>query len=134
MDDRRSGEAAPQSRHGARVPSLEFRGLVPELEEGLAACFEALRSNGDEGFFHPHPLTRDEARRLCRYRGQDLYYVATAGARVLGYGMLRGWDQGYAVPSLGIAIAPGCRGLGLARSFMAFLHAAARLAGPRPYG
>src|SRR5205823_2006359 len=110
----RSGEPAPLLGHEAGASALEFRGVGPALEGGLAAFFEALRANGDERTFHPHPLTRDEARRRCHYRGKDLYYVATDGARVLGYGMLRGWDEGYAVPSLGIAIAPGCRGVGLA--------------------
>lgn len=131
MDGHRSGETTPLPRPDVGRSTLEFRGLGPDLEEGLAAFFEALRSHGDEEVFHPHPLTPEEARHRCHYRGQDLYYAATDGGRVLGYGLLRGWDEGYAVPSLGIAVAPGCRGLGLARSFMAFLHAAARMRGAR---
>jgi [ribosomal protein S18]-alanine N-acetyltransferase len=110
---------------------LEFRGLGPDLEEFLGAFFESLRDDEGSRYFHPHPMTREEARRLCAYRGRDLYYAATQGDRVLGYGMLRGWDEGYTTPSLGIAVAAAARGTGLARSFMAFLHAAARLRGAR---
>jgi len=66
---------------------------------------------------------------LAQYSGKDLYYVAVSGTAVAAYGMLRGWDEGYQVPSLGIAIHPDARGTGLASTFMQFLHAAARLRG-----
>lgn len=108
---------------------VEFRALDSDLEEGLGNLFDALKANGDEEFFHPHPLTRLEAGRRCSYQGLDLYYAATCSGEVAGYGLLRGWDQGYAVPSLGIAVSPFYRGRGLARPFMVFLHAAARLRG-----
>ena len=42
---------------------------------------------------------------------------------------MRGWDEGFDIPSLGIAIHPEARGRGLARPFMAFLHAAAKARG-----
>ena len=59
----------------------------------------------------------------------DLYYVLVEANAVIGYGMLRGWSEGYEIPSLGIAIAPSARGQGLGRAFMHFLHAAARRRG-----
>jgi [ribosomal protein S18]-alanine N-acetyltransferase len=102
---------------------LEFCRLGPQHEAGLARLFEALTAQGDDRYFHPHPFTPEEARRLCRAQGHDLYYVAVADD-VLAYGMLRGWDAGYEVPSLGIAVHPRARGTGLARAFMQFLHAA----------
>jgi ribosomal protein S18 acetylase RimI-like enzyme len=108
---------------------LEFRRLGPDLEEGLAAFFDGLASRGDGRWFHPHPLTPAEAARLCAYHGNDLFYAATADGRILGYGLLRGWDEGFQVPSLGIAVHPDARGRGLARAFMGFLHAAAAVRG-----
>jgi [ribosomal protein S18]-alanine N-acetyltransferase len=109
--------------------ALEFRVLSPELAPALAELFAAFASGPDAAFFHPHPMTDDEARRICGQRGRDLYYAAMAGGTVLAYGLLRGWDEGYTVPSLGIAIHPAARGRGLARPFMAFLHAAAKQRG-----
>lgn len=109
-------------------PVLEFRRLGPGLEGGLAAFFSDLRAAGDDRFFHPHPFTAEEAARICRYAGRDLYYAAVAD-RVLGYGLLRGWDEGYDVPSLGIAVHPAARGTGIARALMHFLHAAAAARG-----
>jgi RimJ/RimL family protein N-acetyltransferase len=45
--------------------------------------------------------------------------------------MLRGWDEGYQVPSLGIALHAQARGTGLARAFMLYLHQVARWQGAK---
>jgi ribosomal-protein-alanine N-acetyltransferase len=111
--------------------ALEFCRIGPSLETRLAAFFDALTARGDDRWFHPHPFTAAEAARLCAYRGRDLYYAAATSATVLAYGMLRGWDEGYETPSLGVAVHPDARGLGLARAFMGFLHAAASFQGAR---
>ena len=108
------------------MSDLEFRLLEPSLEESLARFFVDLGATEDTRHFHPHDLTAEEARRRVRYGGKDLYYVAVVAGRVDAYGLLRGWDEGYAIPSLGIALHSGARGTGLARAFMLFLHAAAR--------
>jgi [ribosomal protein S18]-alanine N-acetyltransferase len=111
--------------------ALEFCRVGRPLESRLAAFFDALKACGDDRWFHPHPLTAGEAARLCAYQGRDLYYAAVAGDTVMAYGMLRGWDEGYETPSLGVAVHPDARGLGLARTFMGFLHAAASFQGAR---
>jgi ribosomal protein S18 acetylase RimI-like enzyme len=110
-------------------PPLEFRWLRPELTAALADFFRSFAAGPDHAFFHPHPMTDEEARKICAYAGRDLYYAACAGGRIVAYGILRGWDEGYAIPSLGIAIATEARGRGLARPLMAFLHAAAKAHG-----
>jgi ribosomal protein S18 acetylase RimI-like enzyme len=106
---------------------LEIRRLETAWTEALGDFFEAIA--GEEHFFHPHPLTRAEAARVGSYGGRDLYYVAVDNGVVLAYGLLRGWDDGYDVPSLGLALRPDVRGTGLARCMMEFLHAAARQRG-----
>ena len=50
---------------------------------------------------------------------------------VLAYGFSRGWDEGYLIPNLGIAVHPEVRGIGLSKAFMYFLHVAARRTGAR---
>jgi ribosomal-protein-alanine N-acetyltransferase len=112
-----------------KMQTLEFRKLCLEFEKPLEDFFNDLVVSGIERYFHPHPLSKSEAERVCQYVGQDLYYVAVIGDRVLGYGLLRGWDEGYAIPSLGIALHPSVQGQGLGRAFMYFLHAAARQRG-----
>jgi ribosomal protein S18 acetylase RimI-like enzyme len=111
--------------------ALEFRRVCPEMENGLAEFFAALEKKGDAAHFHPHPFTVEEARKRCLYTGRDLYYVAVIGKQVLAYGMLRGWDEGYDIPSLGIAVHPSARGTKLGLSMMHFLHSAARQRGAK---
>jgi ribosomal protein S18 acetylase RimI-like enzyme len=36
--------------------------------------------------------------------------------------MLRGWDEGYTTPAVGIAVRPDARGKGFGRTMMAHLH------------
>jgi ribosomal-protein-alanine N-acetyltransferase len=108
---------------------LEFRLLRPELLPELTAFFRTFAGGPDYAYFHPHPMTDAEAARICSHGGRDLYYAACASGRMLAYGILRGWDEGYDIPSLGIAVHPEARGRGLARPLMAFLHAAAKQRG-----
>ena len=115
----------------AQRDALEIRRVTPADELSLADIFEAIVGGGDAQYFHPHPLTKAEAHRLAHYEGQDLYYVAADGTNVQAYGMLRGWDEGYAIPSLGIIVHPAARGHGLGKLLMLFLHAAARTRGAK---
>ena len=108
---------------------LELRSLAPELKKGLVEFCRALEGANETMFFSPHSFGEAELDQRVHYRGRDLYYVMVQGARVLGYGMLRGWDEGFAIPSLGIAIHPQVRSLGLGTLMMHFLHSAAHLAG-----
>lgn len=110
---------------------LEIVAPAPGREEALAELFQALAAAGDDRWFHPHPLDAAAAAERCRYRGRDVYCLVANGERALGYGMLRGWDEGYAIPSLGIAVHPAGRSLGIARAIMAYLHAEARRRGVR---
>jgi [ribosomal protein S18]-alanine N-acetyltransferase len=110
---------------------LEIRHVTPALREGLEGLFSALRAAGDEKWFHPHPLSDEEAAKVCRYKGEDLYYVLAERDKVLAYGLLSGWEKGFPIPSLGIAVSPEFRGVGLGRVFMSFLHAAARRKGAK---
>jgi len=93
----------------------------PADEAILAEIFADI----DETFFRPHPFTRDEAGRIAGQAGRDAYALLVEDGRPVAYGMLRGWDEGYAVPSLGIAVRTSAQGRGLGRLMMAHLHAEA---------
>jgi len=105
---------------------LECRALGPDLIEALSEFFRSVRSSGEYEFFHPHEFEHADAERLCNYVGQDFYSVLVDRKRVIGYGMLRGWDEGYSVPSLGICVNLTARGKGLGAFFMHYLHEVAR--------
>ncbi len=119
-----------QAKHST-IPALQ-KGLlsyVPASDvsvDKLASFFLSLQRNSDENYFHPHPLTTSEAENITMYTGNDLYFVQHIDAKICGYGILRGWDEGFLVPSLGIAIHPKYRGKGLGLKFMEFLHEQAK--------
>jgi perosamine synthetase len=120
----------------APTPAAASRDAVCERlslhhADSLGAFFGRLRASGVEDVFHPHPLTPEEAANRAGYKGRDYYCVMIHESHVIGYGMLRGWDQGYEVPSLGIAIDAAFRGRGYGRQLMNFLKAAAQERGAR---
>ena len=51
---------------------------------------------------------------------KDLYCAAFLGDRLVGYGMLRGWDEGYSVPSFGVAVGATYRGRGIGRDLLLY--------------
>lgn len=114
-----------------QISKPEFRILEASWEQHLARFFQEIHETEDARYFHPHPFTDEEAQKRSRYRGKDAYYIFVDGKTILGYGMLRGWDEGYDVPSLGIIVHPSVRGKGLGRLFMEFLHTVARQRGAR---
>lgn len=102
------------------------RALAPDICEAVTDFFRTIRTSGSEAFFHPHPFERADAERLCNYTGHDFYCALMDGDKMVGYGMLRGWDQGYQIPSLGICIDHRMRGRGLGELLMRRLHEFAR--------
>jgi len=105
--------------------NVDFRIVGPGDEATLVEIF----SDIDEAFFSPHPFTRHEARRIVKEDGRDVYAVLVEDGRAVAYGMLRGWKEGYAVPSLGIAVRTSAQGRSLGRLMMAHLHGEARRRG-----
>ena len=53
---------------------------------------------------------------------KDVYIIQLYKDKIVGYGMLRGWSEGYKIPTLGIIINNEYRGLGLSKIMMTYLH------------
>ena len=109
--------------------SLEIVCLVPAHTVALGHFFARVAGDPKSSQFHPHPFSDSEAERICSLVGNDKYVALSSDGDFLGYGMLRGWDEGFSIPSLGIYVAPELRGTGAARLMMQHLHLIARLAG-----
>lgn len=99
--------------------------LGPDDASCVVDLFARIALDPGAARFHPHPFGRDDALRACNYPGRDIYAGAFLNGAMVGYGMLRGWDEGFSVPALGIYLAPEARGNGLGRRFMDALHAMA---------
>ncbi len=117
--------AATPEGGSAAFARVEFRIVGPGDAGKLADIFAEL----DSPFFGPHPLTPDEATRLANRSGRDVYALLVADQLPVAYGMLRGWDEGYTTPSLGIAVRTSAKGRGYGRLMMERLHDEARARG-----
>lgn len=105
---------------------MRFEEVAPRHVKALSRLFADISANGDDSTFHPHPLTEEEAYKICRAQGLDCYFVAISAGEILAYGMLRGWDEGFKEPSLGLAIHPCHQRKGLGRRMATYLIDAAR--------
>ena len=79
-------------------------------------------------FFHPHKFTYEDFGNELKTHPGDIYVFYMNLNKILGYGMLRGWSEGYDIPSLGIMIDKDERGQGYSYDLMKYLH---MLAGSR---
>ncbi|MBX5496048.1 MAG: GNAT family N-acetyltransferase [Bryobacteraceae bacterium] len=103
--------------------------IGPEHLAMLIELFDRIAVDPEARHFHPHPFTPLQAEIRAVYLGPDIYSLMVLRGRATGYGFLRGWEEGYAIPSLGIYIAKERRGTGDARRLMNHLHEVARLRG-----
>ena len=76
----------------------------------------AVAPPGYAKYFAPFPFETDSLHRILAERREDLYFVVLWDRAPVGIYMLRGFDQGYTIPSYGVWIAPDFsrRGLGWA--------------------
>lgn len=65
--------------------------------------------------FNPFPLDSDTVKKICQDFHKDKYLLAIEGSDVVGFSMLRGWDEGFDVPSFGMFVDYERQGKGLGR-------------------
>jgi RimJ/RimL family protein N-acetyltransferase len=91
--------------------------------DSLIGLFEEISLDSTLIFFSPHPFTSEKAHQIsCEYQGIDLYIGLWVENKLVGYGLLRGWDEGYSIPSLGIYLSEKVRGKGIGFKFLSSLH------------
>lgn len=97
--------------------------------EILARFFEENSRPEITRYFHPFPLTAETAHQIACVVHRDLYYIAVQEKEILGMCMLRGWDEGFDVPSFGIMVYRKFQGLGLGHRLVEFAISEARRLG-----
>jgi [ribosomal protein S18]-alanine N-acetyltransferase len=117
--------AGPRQAAAAR----RFEPVGPQHAEALAALFERNSTPAVTGMFDPFPLTVREAHRIALTPRKDLYYVASSEGRLLGLSMLRGFDEGYEIPSFGIFVDHESHRQGVGRELTAWTIEQARRLG-----
>ena len=121
-----AGVAFSQVLGAAQVAdAVQFRQVGPADASALACLFAQI----DTTYFRPHAMTANGARQIAARGGRDCYLIGVVQGTAVAYGMLRGWDEGYAIPSLGVAVRRDLVGRGLGRATMLALHEIARREG-----
>ncbi len=106
--------------------SLEIIHLRTRHYEMLLQFFDEINCHEYTKNFSPHPLDKATALAICNYEGRDLYYaVLLNGMEIIAYGMLRGWDEGYEIPSIGLCVLKKYKRLRLGKTIMRFLETVA---------
>lgn len=92
---------------------IAIRKLKPENAEELSRL---LQSAGPEysRYFIPFKFDRQTIEGILASARRDRYFAVCIGGELAGFYMLRGFDQGYEVPSYGVWIGPAYSGMGLA--------------------
>jgi RimJ/RimL family protein N-acetyltransferase len=90
-----------------------------------------LRSQSSEyvRFFTPFRFDHATVLKLLTQRDQDLFFGIYWQERLIGFSMLRGWDEGYEVPAYGVLIDEKYSGYGLATLTLRLVKAVCRLRG-----
>jgi ribosomal protein S18 acetylase RimI-like enzyme len=83
--------------------------------------------------FSPFPMTAETAREIVAPERRDHFYGAFLNdERIVGLSMLRGWDQGYTVPSFGIIVDHRFHGIGIGTRMLDYtIHQAIQLGSRR---
>lgn len=106
---------------------LEIKVLT---ESCAAATSQLMKENKEDlAFFHPHSDSCEEIRIIFANAIINIYAGVYIAGALVGYGMLRGWDDGFDVPSLGILIDRKWRGRGIFKMLMTYLHTSAKING-----
>lgn len=111
------------------VDAAEYREIVRSDEPALARFL--IRNDVPEvtGHFDPFPMTEETAHTIVGESRRDRFYGAFLGDRMLAFSMLRGWDEGYDVPSFGIAVDADFHGRQIGSRMTSWTLEQARLVG-----
>jgi len=104
-----------------KVATLDL-GIEPLESSNVDDLADMLRSVDPTYFSHATP----EAAWRFLDQPADIHVLGRVAGEVVAFGMLRGWHEGYATPSLGIAVRPDREGRGYGRAMMVALERLAR--------
>jgi glycosyltransferase involved in cell wall biosynthesis/GNAT superfamily N-acetyltransferase len=119
--------ASPQlpaiERVGRELGTLVGSGADPERpllralgagdQEALARFFQRNDVPAVTRHFHPFELTPDRAEEIALHAGDDWYFGAFVRGKLVALSMLRGWNEGFDVPSFGIVVDREWHGRGI---------------------
>lgn len=103
---------------------MKFIHLTLSNIESLKSSIEKFFVNNKESyeFFSPHEYSYEGLLKEITFKPKDYFVFLMDSDIIAGYGLLRGWSEGYDIPSLGIIIDINYRGKNLSSMIMEHLH------------
>lgn len=99
--------------------SIDVRRLTINDNKQLIDFFNLVIEEKLDQYFHPHKFTEEAAISILDKISNDWYFgvfiCSTNFSKMIGYGMLRGWDEGYEIPSFGICILNNYQNMGIGK-------------------
>jgi ribosomal protein S18 acetylase RimI-like enzyme len=99
--------------------TVELREIEPRDQAALETFFVENNRPEITETFHPFPLDAANAERIAVALRRDRYFAAFIEDTIVGLGMLRGWDEGFEVPSFGVVVDYRAQGQGHGRALTA---------------
>lgn len=93
----------------------EFREITQSDQAKLTKFFLSNRVPEVENSFTAFPLSSETAEYIATVAHKDKYFIYAENGKFLGFSMLRGWDEGFSIPSFGIFVDHLCQGRGLGK-------------------
>ncbi len=95
-----------------KTADLEIVPLEPRDAAGLSEMLRAQPCVYTR-FFTPFGFAEESILRVLADQGQDVYMGVYWLDRIIGFFMLRGWNEGYETPAFGIVVDETFRGFGV---------------------
>lgn len=97
------------------IPStLEIKKIDASYAQELSELL--LQSGTDYSkYFIPFSFDFESVSKVLSKAVKDMFYGIFASNKLVGFYMLRGWDEGYEIPSYGVWVSPDFSSKGLSR-------------------
>lgn len=99
--------------------ALSFREVQLADKGNLSLFFQENDVPKIKDTFTAFPLNDDSAATITDQVHKDKYYLLLSGQTIVGFSMLRGFDEGYTIPSFGIMIDYRYHNMGLGKHLLA---------------
>jgi [ribosomal protein S18]-alanine N-acetyltransferase len=104
--------------------------IEPLTPANVTFLLEYLERNKENfKYFQPHPFTFEYLYNISLVYEKDFYSLIFLDKQVIGYGMLRGLDEGYKIPSMGVSSDREFSHMGLATMLIKFMEMSCKLNG-----
>ena len=102
------------------IDDLNIREIKSKDYDSLVVFFDKNNVREVIRMFNPFPLSKKSAFTIACMDHLDHYYAAHVNDQLIGFCMLRGWDEGYQIPSFGVLVDQRFQNLGVGRKLSVY--------------